>query len=276
VTGDDIMPITVIESFIRGAGDECADVVIETPDVAGVVDGATAKPWEAPGGPTGRKIAIEIADLLRGLSGDVVARDAVARLTRHVAAMLGSASIAPGQGSAAAFAVVHCGARQVWRVGEAGVLVDGQAVPGPPSGEEVVARARALVLHTLLAAGASLDDLRTKDQGREVVYPLLRSLVTVRNRVVSTYANAAIDGRPVPDGFVEVFDLPHTACEVVVTSDGYPEPAPTLADAEARLRARLERDPLMIQEPPATKGWMLGKESFDDRAYVRLSLPASE
>jgi hypothetical protein len=270
------MPITVIESFIRGAGDECADVVIETPEVAGIVDGATAKPWDAPGGPSGQRIAGEVADLLRSLSGNVVARDAVAHLTRHVAALLDSASIAPGQGSAAALAVVHCGARQLWRVGEAGVLVDEQALPGRSSGEEVVARARALVLHTLLADGASLDDLRTKDAGREAVYPLLRSLVAVRNRVVSTYVNAAIDGRPVPETFVEVVDLPRTACEVVITSDGYPEPAPTLADAEARLRARLDRDPLMIHEPPATKGWMLGKGSFDDRSYVRLSIPAAE
>ncbi|MGY1636889.1 hypothetical protein ACI78V_09570 [Geodermatophilus sp. SYSU D00742] len=268
------MSIRIIESNLVGAGAECADVIVDSPGVVGIVDGATAKPWDAPDGPTGQRIAAELADLLRGMPPDIAAGDAVARLTDHVATILRGSSIAPGEGSAAALAVVHLGARQVWRVGEANVLIDGQVVPARTRGEGVVAQARALVLHALLADGVPVEDLRREDQGRAAVYGVLRSLVGIRNREVSDYVNAAIDGRPVPEGFLDVVDLPAHACEVVITSDGYPEPAPTLAEAEAGLRTRLDRDPLLIEEPPATKGWMIGRASFDDRAYVRFAVPA--
>lgn len=269
------MPERIIESCVIGADADCADVIVDGSTVVGIVDGATAKPWDKPGGPSGQVIATQVAAILRALPSDIVAADAVAELTSHVAAMLRAASIAPGEGSAAAVAVVHLGSRQVWRVGEAHVLINGRPVPGRSHGEEVVARARALVLHALLADGFPAEELRLKDHGREAVYGVLRSLVAVRNREVSGYVNAAIDGRPVPRSFLEVVDLPPGSCEVVITSDGYPEPATTLAEAEERLRARLDRDPLMIEDPPATKGWMTGRQSFNDRAYVRFAVPAA-
>ena len=59
--------------------------------------------------------------------------------------------------------------------------------------------------------------------------------------------------------------------EVVLSTDGYPAPAPTLAQAEAELAELLIRDPLRIDRAhPGTKGRRPGQASFDDRAYVRL------
>ena len=59
--------------------------------------------------------------------------------------------------------------------------------------------------------------------------------------------------------------------EVVLATDGYPTPAPTLTQAEAELAALLARDPLRIEKAaPGTKGRRPGHASYDDRAYVRL------
>ena len=268
------MSIDILESFVAGSGTSCADVIVAAPGVVGVVDGATAKPWDSAGGPSGERIAIELADVLAGLPRDFTAVEAVSRLTAHVAGMLAAASIRPGAGSGAAFAVVHLGARQIWRVGEANLMVNTQLVGNRARGETIVARARALVIRALLADGASVEELQRVDAGREAIYGVLKALVSLRNRDVGGYMNAAVDGTPVPAPFLEIVDLPNSECEVVMTSDGYPTIARTLAETEELLHLRLATDPLMIEEPPATKGWMVGQSSFDDRAFVRCLVPA--
>jgi hypothetical protein len=273
-----VAEIVVVERALVGAASEaeCADVLVLAPRVAGVVDGATAKPWDDPNGPDGRTIALTVAARLAGLGPATTGPEAVRAVTEDVGRLLDAAGIRRGAGSAASFAVVHLGSRQVWRVGEAHVLVNGRAVPARPTGEEVVAAARALVLRSALAAGADVERLRADDPGRAAVRPLLRALVELRNRPVAGYRNAAVDGREVPPGFLDVVDLPGERCEVVVATDGYPSAAPSLAEAERLLAERLAADPLMIGEPPATKGWTPGKRSFDDRGYLRLVVPGRD
>lgn len=265
----------VLESRVVGAttDEECADVLVVGPGVAGVVDGATPKPWDPPGSPSGRELAIALAAYLTELDRRATAHMVVQSATSLIAHLLGKAGVSPGHGSAASFAVVHLGRREVWRVGEAHVLIDGRLVSEATAAEQIVAHARALVLHAHLRCGASADDLRHGDPGRRAVEPLLRALATLRNSNVHAYRNVAIDGRVVPEAEVDVIALPERACAVVIASDGYPRAAANLADSEVLLAERLARDPLLIEDPPATKGWLPGTQSFDDRCYVRVALP---
>jgi hypothetical protein len=103
------------------------------------------------------------------------------------------------------------------------------------------------------------------------VQELLRALVGLRNRPDQRYGYGALDGQAVPDLFVEIMPVPDGVREVVITSDGYPTPAPTLAESERLLAERLARDPLML-DPPETKGKRPAANSFDDRAYLRVAL----
>jgi hypothetical protein len=267
--------VRVVERCLVGAVSDvdCADVLIRAPDLVGVADGATGKPWDPPGSPDGRTLALTVAEVLAGPRRGSAA-DAVAACTETIAALFAAAGLAPGSGSAATVAVLDARSRQVWRVGDVSVLIDGERFPTRPNGERMVAAARALVLTERLAAGANVDELLADDPGRATVQPLLRALVGLRNRDVPGYGYGAIDGTPVPAGLLEVIELPAGPCEVVLASDGYPYPAATLAESERLLRERLAADPLMITDPPATKGWAKGRNSFDDRAYVRARLPA--
>jgi len=43
-----------------------------------------------------------------------------------------------------------------------------------------------------------------------------------------------------------------------------------LAATEAHLQECLHEDPLMLTIHPATKGWMLGSDSFDDRSFLKI------
>lgn len=263
--------ITRLESALvpKSPDEPCADEVFFGEHVLGVADGATAKPWDTAATPTGALLAGRVAEMLAGQPVEATAQDAVRAVTELVAKLNADAGIAPGAGSAVTFAMVHARRREVWRIGDARVLVDGVPRPARSPGEDAVAAARALVLHEKLAAGVPLETLRATDPGRTAVEPLLRSLVGLRNSPDARFGYGAIDGTPVPSRFVEVLPLPPGACEVVLTTDGYPDPAPALTETERRLAQRLRRDPLLIEEVPATKGFRPGANSFDDRAYVR-------
>ncbi len=254
----------IVESALvpRTATEPCADRLIVGEHVAGVADGATKKPWDT--GPDGAELAEAVAGHLAGLAAGCTAREAVDSATALVRGWAGGA----GLGSAVTFCVLFRPRREIWRVGEARILLDGVPVPPRPSGERVVAEARALVVRRYLAEGVPAAELLAEDPGRAAVQELLRALVGLRNR---PHGGGAVDGRDVPDLFVEVIPVPAAVQEVVLATDGYPEPAATLAEAERLLAERLARDPLMIEDPPETKGLRPGADSFDDRAYLRLS-----
>lgn len=262
----------IVESFLvpRMEADPCADRLIIGEYVAGVVDGATRKSWDL--GPDGAVLAEAVAGHLSVTGAGMSARRVVDIVTRLVAEMFAERGARPGSGSAVSFCLLHMQLRQVWRIGEARVLVDGEAIPPRYSGESVVAAARALVLRQRLAAGISLVDLVASDPGRVAVQEVLKSLTGMRNGADERYSYAAVDGTPVPSRLLEVISIPPDAREVVITTDGYPEPAMTLAETEDLLADRLRRDPLMIEDPPETKGRRVGANSFDDRAYIRISL----
>jgi hypothetical protein len=95
----------------------------------------------------------------------------------------------------------------------------------------------------------------------------------LRNRDSDTgWEFGAFDGTPIPTRFLEVRPVPKGASRVVLTSDGYPAPSPTLDEAETSIRELLADDPLCIEAFQAEKGLKEGMLSFDDRAYVRLSV----
>jgi glycerophosphoryl diester phosphodiesterase len=269
----------VVHQFLRGKDGSAAggqDRLIIGQHVLGVADGATAKPWDDPDGPDGAVLADAVASLLAKLDESATAIAAVRAATELVAGMLGTAGIAPGAGSAVVYALVHGPRREIWRIGDGHVLVNGERLPERETGESVVARARALVLRERLAGGSEVAALRAEDPGRRAIEPLLASLVKLRNATVPGLGYPAVDGNPVSAGFVEVFGLPAGACDVVLTSDGYFDVTDDLAETERLLARRLAADPLLVGEPPATKGCRPGAESFDDRSYLRVRVPPAD
>ena len=59
---------------------------------------------------------------------------------------------------------------------------------------------------------------------------------------------------------------------MVLASDGYPCLCDTLAESERLLSDLLHSDPLCIGTHCATKGWMEGSFSFDDRSYISFTV----
>ena len=80
---------------------------------------------------------------------------------------------------------------------------------------------------------------------------------------------AVIDGTPI---YMPGTRLVSVRSSAVLASAGYPTLLPTLRDTEKALAKQLADDPQNIRSFVATKGLVEGNKSFDDRAYVRLTV----
>ena len=127
---------------------------------------------------------------------------------------------------------------------------------------------RAEKVRELLDSGVAQHDLlQSHDPAREVMIPTM--LEDMKNQNI-TYP--VIDGFPIPQQLVPVITLNFQPWDIVLASDGYPFLEPTLAASEARLEEQRQNDPLNIGTFKATKAFVEGNNSFDDRSYIRFQV----
>jgi hypothetical protein len=248
-----------------------SDRVVIGANAIAVLDGSTERTDD--GTVHGSTLADIVADCVRTLDGDTPVGEFLRVATQAVAVQKSAAGVDPAVGACVTAAIVHVGRSELWRIGDPHILVDGVPRPRPPitSPEVALARARAVYLRALLLAGHPIADLRGDDVARRDLEPLRRATVAFRNRCVNGVGYVAIDGQTIPEPFIEV-GAARPGTEIVIATDGYFEAGLSLSITEALLQHRLLRDPLLIDDPPATKGWVPGASSFDDRSYVRLRL----
>ncbi|MDH3707435.1 MAG: protein phosphatase 2C domain-containing protein [Acidimicrobiia bacterium] len=267
----------IIESFVEGKSPakECEDLIVVTDDFAAVIDGATDATGAAFDGRTGGRFAAEvIGTAIEALPRDVGARVFADRLTRALLdAVQATAGDLPDDVRWPAACVVCLSAanREVWRIGDCNVVVDGVAHPGTKRVDEASYGFRAVVNAALLARGTPLEEILEHDPGAQAARPLTDIQQHLANRV-GPWGYGCINGRPIPSEYVEVVPVPNAPCEVVLTSDGFAEVLPTLSASEARLDEMITADPAAVGSL-----WLLGKSlrpgfrSLDDRAYLRIA-----
>ncbi|MFI7135548.1 hypothetical protein ACIBQ1_58560 [Nonomuraea sp. NPDC050153] len=268
----------------KGAGPgEDRVVVLDDGDgvhCAAVIDGVTDKSGRDYGGASGGALAADrVAQTLATLPSGVSVAEAVAAVSAELMELRRKWSVAEDDllAPAAVAAVVWPRRKLVWRVGDVHVALghrDGgwRRHAGGKLIDTVLAGARAAYLHCLLLQGERPEDLAAGDPGRALIRPVLERQAVLANRDdAGPFGYGLLDGRPVPERFVETFALTDDVCEVVLASDGYLGPARTLSGAEAELQVSLRADRLRIMEHAATKAVAAGAESFDDRSYLRLS-----
>jgi hypothetical protein len=267
----------LIESFLESKlrdSSICEDALFEGDNFLAVIDGATDKTDalynEVPGG---RFAAQTLVETLGHVAPDLTAKECIATLTSalHEAIEVHSPVAAPEDLPSASVVIYSVARSEIWRVGDCSWACDGTARIGKKPIDKIVAAARAAMLEALLQAGAGMGDLLETDPGRAMVLPLLSEQYRFRNLEDPSceLSFGALDGKPVPDRFIEVAPVP-PGTEVILASDGYPQLEPTLAETEAVLARDLEEDPLRIGRYKSTKGVAPGQISFDDRAFVRF------
>ncbi len=260
----------------KAGREECEDGIAVSGGLVAVVDGSTSKTSNriSPGMTNG-KLCMELVREYVGLApADIDVEGFCLGVTAHVrraciglGADMGLLARSPRERPTASAVVYSDLRREAWLIGDCQCLADGVLYDNPKPQEAILAEKRARVLRGLLAGGLTVEGVRESDPGRAAI---LEGII-----IGSGYQNVAfpvIDGFPIPVGKVRVVRLGDGCREVVLSSDGYPFLMPTLAETEAALGELLEEDPLLIGRFKATKAVMRGNASFDDRAYIRLSV----
>lgn len=262
--------IEVLERFSRGKASEggyTEDRLIETPHHCGVLDGSRGPGY--PGAEVVTAILDRAVDDIAALPPDIDLPALVERLNAIASEEKTRAGIVDFRATGGfVFCLYSAAHQQVWRVGDCKFRMAGRTHDRLWPAEETSARARALILRAWQLDGASAKDIMARPDYDGIINTMLAHQAQFLNRADHPLSFGAIMGLPVPLGHLERH--PSEAGELVITSDGYPVLADTLAETEAALADLLARDPLCIQDNLQCKGLGLGRVSFDDRAFLRV------
>jgi len=163
--------------------------------------------------------------------------------------------------------------QELWQVGDCKYAFDGVDFDSDSEIDSHAASVRAAYNRSLLISGANIGDLKSNDEGRNLIMPMLKRQHHFLNRAGEyPFGYSCFNGEEIPDELHVIHKIPDSTKQVTLASDGYPKLLNNLAEAENNLQRILNSDPLCIKEHIATKGLQMGKVSFDDRAYVRIRL----
>ena len=167
--------------------------------------------------------------------------------------------------------------REIWMIGDCQCMVGDLFFDNPKPYEAELAQLRADIIKASpeyqqwLASPCDSVSVRCQkisDAAREAIIP--RMLETMQHQ---NNGYTVVDGFPVDEKHVRIIPLDFQPWHIVLASDGYPFLCPTLAESEARLAEQAHNDPLNIGPAfMATKAFIPGNNSFDDRAYIRFSV----
>ena len=252
------------------------DGIVVTNDFIAVIDGSTSKtrkrhcPWMSNGRYAMQLISRYIRKMPADISCGQFCKGVTKAVSRHYWLRFPMDRMAahPEERLTASAIIYSRVRREIWLVGDCHCLVGGEYYDNPKPYEQELAEMRGARVRELLAEGYTEEQLRQPfDPAREVMIPHMLEVMQNQNK---TYA--VIDGFPIPSSLVPVLTLNFQPWEIVLASDGYPQLAKSLAETEALLEAQRLNDPLNIGRFKATKAFVVGNHSFDDRSYIRFTV----
>jgi len=294
---------SVVEQFVEGKSPDhlSEDMVALSPGFAAIIDGATDETGGIIDGRSAGRLAaetlVEAIGLLPAkanarLFADTLSEALTVAVNRAVAAdratppdgvtAPGGVTAPKGSGEgqveragsrrwpSASVICVSFARNEVWRIGDCNFMIDAVTDVGTKRVDDAAYGFRSSINAALLAAGTPLEEILRCDPGAEAAKPLLALQQELTN-ITGRWAYGCINGRTVPDDFIEVYAIDPAAEQIVLTSDGYPEVGATLQHSEERLADLLALDPAAVDQL-----WSMGKalrpgyRSIDDRAYLRL------
>lgn len=272
--------MTIIDSLIRGkvSDEQSEDGIAVTDDFIAVIDGSTSKtPLRInPQMTNGRYAMLLLKDAVAALPLAATIKIAATRLTRALASAYPSEPAVrerlmahPEQRLCASVVVYSRYRHEVWMIGDCQCIIGGRYFDNPKPGEAMLASIRSQMLRDALRAGATVEELRSNDVGRNAILPELVNSMKYENTKYSV-----VDGFKIPMGKTRCLNIRKLGLcqtqpkEIVLATDGYPFLRPTLSESEELLARQLKDDPLCIGSFKATKGWRRNQRSFDDRAYI--------
>jgi len=245
------------------------DGIVVTKDYIAVIDGSTSKTNRRYSflRSNGRYCMQLISHYIRQAKGNLSCQQFCNGVSRAIASHYKKKDIArlaehPEERLTASAIVFSRLNREIWMIGDCQCLVGGEFLDNPKPYEQELAEQRANIIQQY--EGDKSIFLK-HDKAREAIIPHMLEAMQQQNK-----SYAVIDGFAIPQQHVRVITLDFKPWEIVLASDGYPFLESTLAASEERLAEQRNNDPLNIGTFKATKAFVDGNNSFDDRAYIRF------
>lgn len=257
------------------------DAIVTTDDFIAVIDGSTSKSdyrvsrWRSNGRQAARLISKYIKSMKKTTTMEQFCKGVTRYLFDHYSKCDIDRLVAHPEDRMTASCIVYSRlAREIWLIGDCQCLIGEEDIANPKPYEYIdnpkpyearLAEKRAEEAKRLLAEGCTtlLDD----DKARQAIIPEMIESMKGQN-----INYAVIDGFNIPTDMVRKIALDFRPWTIVLASDGYPFLKPTLAESEEALAKQKAEDPLNINTIKATKAFMNGNDSFDDRAYIRFTI----
>jgi hypothetical protein len=238
-----------------------------------VVDGATVSGLIA--GVSGGIVAARaVADALEVLPADATVHEFVdtanALLSERTRGLIDASARPPF----AAVAVWSRARKEIWRIGDCHFRIDEKDYIGEKEVDRVAYAFRCGVVRARLALGLTTIEAERKVATLDQPF---RPLAIVQHAFMNSDSDdpmasyGAINGSPIPHRFIEIIDASQ-ARQIVLCSDGFVKPYPSLREAITETTRLSETDPLLVYEYDGSRPFAPGRILFDDATYVRFGV----
>ena len=256
------------------------DGIVATSDFIAVIDGSTSKTDRRYSlfSSNGRYAMHIIAKHISKMRGDTSCHQFCLGVSKAIARHYPKASWQrlaehPEERLTASCIVFSRLRREIWMVGDCQCLITpaggrpdtasaSQYYDNPKPYEQQLAEERAAIIR---GSKQPSGQFLIHDTAREAIIPHMLEAMKEQNK-----SYAVIDGFTIPEQHVPIITLDFQPWEIVLASDGYPFLCPTLSESEELLQRQRCHDPLNIGKYKATKAFMVGNNSFDDRSFIRF------
>ncbi len=273
------LQVRVVEKFCDGkyCDDRNEDRLFESANHIAVIDGSSAA-QPIRGRPGGVVAAETVVDVLRELSADATidtfersASEALARMaTEHAVASPYAAAV-----------VLSLQRREIWRIGDCPFAIDGVwNIPEHNPHERSYFSFR-----QMMASGyrRNSDFALSESEAAARIADVTRDWLAMTKGWVNAdkddvFAFAALDERPAPAHFKEVFRLPDAVSDIVLASDGAvvsrngQQGPGSVADMLERIETVRTHDPNCLALFPYWRGFLDGARFLDDTTFIALSV----
>lgn len=275
--------IKIEEYFLYGkkSPETNEDGIFVNEHYAAVIDGATSKSNFSKDGKTSGRLAMELViEAISKLPSSATMEEAIEYITANIYEfykendMLDELKIHPNKRFTANGVIYSNSRQEVWQIGDCQCIIGDIYSSNEKAIDGIMANARAAFNEVAILKGEiKLENLGNYDPGREFIKPFLERQAILQNNPnkEQPFSFPVFDGFPIHPEQVNVFSVKNTK-EIILSSDGYPYLFDTLKKSEEYLLDILKKDPNCFREYKSTKGMKKGNHSFDDRAYLKISL----
>ena len=262
----------IIEKFTRSkTGNEKLneDSFLIGKDFVVVADGTTAKGKSFLGESDGRIVSRFVCECFKNISLSLDPIQILNQINLMLANELESKNI-KSDFSSCSLLVYNDVRKEVFSYGDCMYKIGSKEYAFVKNSDIELAKIRSNVIKESLSNGATIDEIRNKDIGRQAIEESLKENVKYAN-ILGERGYPVINGKGIVEDYIDLIKV-DKGSEIILSTDGYPKLLSTLNKTEKLLARIIEKDPLCIDDYLSTKGVMNGNESFDDRTYIRLKV----